>query len=356
MDKHLIGDASNVISNLKELNQRFSGKTILLTGFSGFLGSHFVYYFLSLNDRKILDKPCHIFAWDNFHRGLPHWLKILCNRNDISINKGDITKDIVFCKSDFVIHAASIASPTFYRKYPLETMDANVIGLRNLLEFCKTNPTESFIFFSSSEVYGDPNSENIPTSEEYNGNVSCIGPRACYDESKRYGETLCVNFFRSYNIPVKIIRPFNNYGPGLKITDRRVIPDFFRNVHEDQDIILFSDGTATRTFCYVSDAIEGYLRVLLSDHNGEAFNIGSDKPEISIRDLARMIVEISGKELNTVHKISNDSKYLIDNPNRRCPSIIKAKKLLNFRTTVGLVEGLKRTYQFYQDYSTGSDD
>ena len=145
-------------------------------------------------------------------------------------------------------------------------MDANINGLRSLLDWSlrrsasAARPVEGFLFFSSSEIYGDPTPENIPTPETYRGNVSCTGPRACYDESKRYGETLCVNFAHQYGLPVQIARPFNNYGPGLKITDRRVIPDFARDILDGRDIVMLSDGSATRTFCYVADAVDGLLQ------------------------------------------------------------------------------------------------
>ena len=185
---------------------------------------------------------------------------------------------------DFIIHAASIASPKYYRQYPIQTIDANVLGIHHLLDFAVEYPPESILFFSSSEVYGDPPPECIPTPETYVGNVSFTGPRACYDESKRLGETLCVNFHQVHKVPVKIARPFNNYGPGLKINDRRVISDFFRDVLADRNIIMYSDGTPTRTFCYIADALTGYLLILLSNAEGEAFNIGDDNPEISIKD------------------------------------------------------------------------
>jgi dTDP-glucose 4,6-dehydratase/UDP-glucuronate decarboxylase len=248
---------------------------------------------------------------------------------------------------DFIIHAASIASPVFYRKHPIQTMDANVTGLRHLLDAAVARPVESFLFFSTSEIYGDPDPANIPTRETYRGNVSCTGPRSCYDESKRYGETLCVNFWQVHHVPVKIVRPFNNYGPGLKISDRRVLPDFFRDVLAGRNLVLLSDGRATRTFCYISDAINGYLRALLSGHQGESFNIGADAPEISMRALAEMVVKISGQHLRVEHRQSDDPKYLTDNPQRRCPSLEKSRRLLAYEPRVPLPTGLERMYQYY---------
>lgn len=351
MDAHLINDANDVIKNLGSLNLRFSGKKILITGASGFLGSQFIYFFLRLNELSILDEPCHVYGLDNFIRSMPEWLFGLESRSDLDFQKLDVTQKFEFGNPDFIIHAASIASPLFYRKYPIETMDANVQGLRNVLDYSRSNTVESILFFSSSEIYGDPDPRFIPTPEDYWGNVSCNGPRACYDESKRFGETLSVNFWRCYGVPVKIVRPFNNYGPGLNLSDRRVIPDFFRDVILDKPIVLHSDGTATRTFCYVTDAIEGYLRLMLSDINGEPFNIGVQNPEINMRDLANLIIDISEKELSVIYEKNEDPDYLVDNPNRRCPSIKKAKKLLDFNPTVSLEEGLRRSYSFYLDHS-----
>jgi nucleoside-diphosphate-sugar epimerase len=258
----------------------------------------------------------------------------------------------------YIIHAASIASPTYYRKYPIETMDANVNGLRTLLEYCRQqqendNPVEGFLFYSTSEIYGDPSPENIPTPETYRGNVSCTGPRACYDESKRYGETLCVNFARQYDLPIKAARPFNNYGPGLKITDKRVLPDFARDVLAGRDIILLSDGSPTRTFCYIADAIVGYYKILVKGKPGEAYNIGAEKPEISMANLAERVTALA-KELfdyqgKVVRQKSTDDEYLIDNPNRRCPIITKARTDLGYNPTIGIDEGLKRSLIWYQD-------
>jgi len=300
-----------------------------------------------LNDAGILKNPCHLYAWDNYLRGIPDSMVDFENSPNITVRKRDIIKDLDYPNPDFIIHAASIASPTYYRKHPIETIDSNVTGLKNLLDYSKENFIESFLFFSTSEIYGDPDQEHIPTNEDYRGYVSCTGPRACYDESKRLGETLCVNYWQIHNVPVKISRPFNNYGPGLKITDKRVIPDFFRDVINNRDIIILSDGKNTRTFCYVSDAIDGYIRILLSDYNGEPFNIGTRQPEISMGELAKRIINISGKNLKVKYQTSSDSNYLTDNPQRRCPSIDKAKRLLGYNPKVSLEDGLRRTYDYY---------
>jgi UDP-glucuronate decarboxylase len=365
MDPHHQRDAQEVIANVGDKVARFAGQRILLTGAAGFLGSQFVHFFAALNDSgRLGPKPCRLIAWDSFGRGKPRWISALGERPDISWQSRNVIQRVAtddLGSVDFIIHAASIASPIFYRKHPLETMDANVTGLRNLLDLAVaqaavTRPIESFLFFSSSEIYGDPTPENIPTPETYWGHVSCIGPRACYDESKRYGETLCVNFAAIHQIPVKTVRPFNNYGPGLKISDRRVLPDFFRDALAGRDIILLSDGRATRTFCYVADAVTGYLLALLSRHEGEAFNIGTERPEIAMRDLAAMVAEITGKGAKVSFARSEDAKYTTHNPQRRCPVIEKARRLLGYSPGIELPEGLERTFRYYLDNQVASDD
>jgi UDP-glucuronate decarboxylase len=249
---------------------------------------------------------------------------------------------------DFIVHAASIASPTYYRKYPIKTMDANVQGLRNLLDHARVSPISSMLYFSTSEIYGDPDPAWIPTPEEYRGYVSCTGPRACYDESKRYGETLCVNFWSEHKIPIKIVRPFNNYGPGLNINDGRVIPDFFRDALSGKDIVLFSRGEDTRTFCYTSDAVTGYLLALMSGFNGEPFNIGSESPEVTMLQLAERVIKVTGTSRGVRFAQSPDQDYLTDNPRRRCPNIRKAREKLGYTPQVTLDEGLSRILRYYQ--------
>ncbi|MEA3207942.1 MAG: dTDP-glucose 4,6-dehydratase [Chthoniobacter sp.] len=350
MDSHLLRDASEVIANLGDKVQRFDGKRILLTGGAGFLGAHFTHFLLALNDSGRLRKAAQLVLWDNFQRGRPDWLEALRDRRDLLCEQRDICQPHDPGSVDMIIHAASIASPIFYRLHPIATMDANVTGLRLLLEHCVRQPLESFLFFSTSEIYGDPDPSSIPTPESYRGNVSCTGPRACYDESKRYGETLCVNFAQVHGVPVKMVRPFNNYGPGLKITDRRVIPDLFRDVLAGRNLVLLSDGRATRTFCYISDAITGYLLALLSNAQGEPFNIGTEGPEITMRELAGKAIEASGRPLSVEFQKSDDPNYLTDNPNRRCPVIEKARRMLGYDPKVTLEEGLARTYRYYLDH------
>ncbi len=355
-------DLVYIINSLTEEMTKLSGKRVLITGGAGFLGYYLVQSLVKWNDinKNSNSDLIQIVVYDNFMRGKPSWLLDLEIRNAITLKAHDITDPLPNDIGDvsYIIHAASIASPIYYRKHPIETMDANVNGLRILLDFLKARRAEDkfvggLLYFSTSEIYGDPSEEFIPTPETFRGYVSCTGPRASYDESKRYGETLCVNFARQYNLPIRIARPFNNYGPGLKLTDGRALPDFCNNVLSNKDIILLSDGSPTRTFCYVADAIIGYLKVLTIGSNGEAYNIGTEIPEISMCQLAEMIIERSkvlyNYEGQLVFNKSEDKDYLTDNPNRRCPVIEKAKKDLGYNPTITIDEGILRSLIWYKD-------
>jgi nucleoside-diphosphate-sugar epimerase len=349
-----------ICENLNEEFTDLCGKHLLITGGAGFLGYYLAQSIMYWNEKQKNSESIRLTLYDNYIRGVPSWLTRLKVNHNVILTKYDITEPLPPYVDDFhyIIHAASIASPTYYRKHPIETMDANVNGLRSLLEYAKQQkvtgkPIEGFLFFSSSEVYGDPSHENIPTPETYYGYVSCTGPRACYDESKRYGETLCVNFAQQYDLPIKIARPFNNYGPGLKITDKRVLPDFVRDVLAGRDIVLLSDGSPTRTFCYVADAIIGYFKILKNGRKGQAYNIGVEAPEISMRDLADQVRK-SANDLfdykgTVVHQRTSDTDYLADNPSRRCPKIDKARDELEYNPRVSLEEGLKRSLIWYKD-------
>jgi UDP-glucuronate decarboxylase len=223
-----------------------------------------------------------------------------------------------------------------------------VTGAKNLLELARKNALDGFLFFSSSEIYGDPDPRSVPTPETYHGNVSSVGPRACYDESKRLTETICTIYQQKYGIPVTMVRPFNVFGPGMKHNDRRVVPMFGYQALNGQTITVHGDGHQTRTFCYITDAMTGFLKVLLSGQPGEAYNIGNDQNEISMRDLAQIFVELahstsSGQGNNASYQmIPYPATYPAGEPQRRCPDLTKAKRELDFTPHVNFRAGLKR--------------
>lgn len=360
------GDLDAITSGAAAELAAMSGRRLMVAGGAGFLGYYLVQGALRWNRTHRNAAPIGVTVLDNFVRGVPAWLTALEGDANLHLLRHDITHPLPaeLGDLDFVIHAASIASPIYYRLQPIETMDANVNGLRYLLDYClaqkrKGRPVSGVLFYSSSEIYGDPTPEHIPTPETYRGYVSCTGPRACYDESKRYGETLCVNFVRQHGVPVKVARPFNNYGPGLKITDRRVIPDFARDVLNGRDIVMLSDGSAKRTFCYVADAVTGYFKVLVAGRPGEAYNIGVERPEISMNELADRVVAL-GRELvgytgKVVRESSTDKDYLVDNPSRRCPIITKARTELGYDPQVTIEEGLRRSLVWYSGNREASE-
>lgn len=350
-------DLDYICNRAADAFEELAGSELLITGGAGFLGYYLVQSVLWWNLHSD-EAPIQLTVYDNFLRGTPDWLVQHEKKPTLTLTEHDVTNPLPSDMGhvDYVVHAASIASPTYYREHPIETMDANVQGLRRLLDYAvqeqeNGRPLDGFLFFSSSEVYGNPDPEHIPTPETYWGRVSFTGPRACYDESKRYGETLCVNYTRVHNLPIKVARPFNNYGPGLEITDRRVVPDFARDVLNGRDIVMLSDGSPTRTFCYSADAVVGYLEVLVQGRSGEAYNIGADVPEVSIMELAQRTVRAAGTlfeyEGEVVRKTSDDPEYLTDNPSRRCPDITKARTDLDYAPGVSLDEGLRRSLHWY---------
>jgi len=351
-------DLTQVSAALRDEFRAMEGANLLITGGGGFLGYYLVQSVLFWNQRQGGGRPIHVTVVDNYRRGVPDWLLGLRGDGNLTLLEHDASLPLPPGQREFqyIVHAAGIASPTYYRQHPIETMDTNINGLRHLLDYARSrvgspDPVRGFLFYSSSEIYGDPLPGNIPTPEDYRGNVSCTGPRACYDESKRYGETLCVNFARQHGLPVTVARPFNNYGPGLKITDRRVIPDFARDVLAGRDIIMLSDGAPKRTFCYVADAVAGYYKVLVKGRPGESYNIGVEAPEISMLELAERITELAHRLFayrgRVVREESTEKEYLVDNPNRRCPVITKARTELGYDPVVDLQEGLRRSLVWY---------
>lgn len=334
--------------------EKLSNSTILITGCGGFLGQFYLSFFEKYGKKLNLKK---IIGVDTFMLGESHLVKRLKKHELFDIRKLDVkyfsSSDIMQNYTvDYVFHMASIASPTYYRLHPLETIDSNVWGIRELLDSFVGSPIKGFLFYSSSEVYGDPDPKMVPSSEEYRGNVSCIGPRACYDESKRFGETFCWIYHRLFQMPIRIVRLFNVYGPGLKINDRRAPADFAESVFYNRDIIIYSNGQPKRTFCYVADSVIGEIKALLSP-SFEVYNIGSTSKEMSIVELATMFSKIGREKFGykgTVrYEVSEDKDYLVHDPQRRCPDITKAKTKLDFKPIIDPKEGIFRYLQYLKE-------
>src|SRR5262245_46112021 len=335
-------DTEKIVEYLGDDVQRLSGKTILLSGGAGFLGKHFIALFRHLN-KEVLAKPCKVISADNYitgeqlalHDGGRHDPNIVDVWADVSYPL-PIREDL-----HFIIHAAGVASPVYYMKYPLETIESAIQGSKNLLELARRNKElEGFLFFSSSEIYGDPDPKSVPTPETYHGYVSSVGPRACYDESKRLGETISTVYQQQFNVPTKIVRPFNVFGPGMKHNDRRVVPMFTYEALNGRALPVHGDGRQTRTFCYISDAIAGFIKTLIHGKPGEAYNIGNSDNEISMADLAQLFA--SAVPDASVKFIPYPDNYPAGEPQRRCPDLTKAGRDLGYASRVDLRDGLSR--------------
>jgi len=318
-------------------------KRILITGVNGFLGRHLVDALIKDLEENY-SQPFSIIGIDN---GITSIEKIKHEKVKL------IQQDLIgfpfdtLEKCDLIIHMAGLASPVHYMKSPLKTIDVHTVVTRSLLDICVSWGSK-FVFFSSSEIYGQPPSSFIPTPEEFNGNVSCQGPRSCYDESKRLGETLCYVYNKYYGIHTNIIRPFNIYGPGMSKYDYRMIPNMIRNYINDRPIEIFSTGKQTRTYCYYSDAIDAILKVINSGYMGETYNIGNDNPELSALDLIDIFSSVIGEKID-YKLVSYPDTYPQDEPSRRLPSIQKIKRDLSYYPKISIEEGLLRTYNLLKD-------
>jgi len=306
-------------------------QTILITGAAGFLGSHLCDYFMVKNYRVIgmdnlltgnLDNIRHLFPLANFefyHHDVSKFVHI----------PGDL---------HYILHFASPASPIDYLKMPIQTMKVGSLGTLNLLGLAKAKKARILVA-STSEVYGDPNVH--PQTEEYWGNVNPIGPRGVYDEAKRFLEALTMAYHNFHGLETRIVRIFNTYGPRMRLHDGRALPTFFRQAIEGKNITVFGDGSQTRSFCYVSDLVEGIYRLLLSDYHLPV-NIGNPQ-EITIKAVAEEIIAFTGCNSRIVYK--NLPK---DDPQQRRPDISKAKALLNWTPKVSREEGFEKTYAYFK--------
>lgn len=339
-------DIAAIAKGIAADSKKLSGKTLLITGGAGFLGNYFIGVIDYLN-KNVLEQPCKVISVDNFITGIKYNTEEGPNFKAIRHNVKDplkIAEDV-----DYIVHAAGIASPKFYRQFKIETIDVATLGTKNMLELAMEKKVKSMLFFSSSEVYGDPDPSFVPTPETYVGRVSCTGPRANYDESKRLGETLCIAYAEEHNVPVKIVRPFNVFGPGMRLDDYRVIPNFVANALKGNPLPVYGSGSHTRTFCYITDGIVGFLKVLLSGYNKEVFNVGNDNEEITMENLAGIVAELFDNKVKVQKMPGLNDAYASADPKRRCPDLAKIKTKLGYAPKVSLKTGIKRFVEWAKE-------
>ncbi len=327
---------------------KLEGKTLLITGGSGFIGSYVIATIDFLN-RYYFSSPCKVMSVDNHIVGRKNNLLRDINGGHIKFLEHDVCLPLrIDGPVDYIINAAGVASPVYYKKFPVETILGTVYGLKNTLELAREKNVSGLLYFSSSEIYGDPDPNFIPTPETYKGNVSSTGPRSCYDESKRLGETLALAYHKTYGVPVKIVRPFNVYGPGMSSKDYRVVPTFLSQGLDGKPLTVHDKGNQTRTFCYASDAIVGFFKALLSGRSGEVYNIGNGNDEINMLGLAEMVAQKIFNGAIEVNLITYPDAYPQDEPRRRCPDLSKAKKELGYEPQVSLIKGLGRSLAWFK--------
>lgn len=330
-------DIGILIGNLSKLESKISGKTFLVSGGAGFLGSWLCEVLEAFNSR--------IICVDNMISGSEINVSHL-KKECFQLIPKDVSKFETDEKVDYIVHMACLASPPLYQKHPIETLDTSVLGTRNMLEIARRNDVEGFLFTSTSEIYGD--ADVIPTPEDYWGNVNPIGPRSIYDEGKRVAETYCVSYFQKYGLPVKITRIFNTYGPRLDVKSTsqygRVIVKFISQALGGEPITVYGDGSQTRSFCYITDLIEGLLKLLLKPNfSGEVVNLGNDE-ETSILNLAKLIIKLSKSQSKIVFQ-----PLPKDDPKRRKPDLSKAERLLGWEPKVNLDQGLTKTIRWFKE-------
>lgn len=338
----LESDIDEIVKGLGEEARAFAGRRILITGARGFLGRYFTDVFLRMNATLLRD-PCEIIALDNMVTSGAMGSDLPRDRHFAFVEHDAVKPFYPERPVDFILHAAGIASPYYYRKWPLETLEVATTGLKNCLDLARRHPAR-LLFFSSSEIYGNPDADHVPTQESYNGYVSCLGARSCYDESKRLGETMVRIYAEKFGVKASIVRPFNVYGPGMQKLDYRVLPNFAAKILAGEPVTVYGTGEQTRTFCYVTDAIRGFLQVLLKGEPGEPYNIGNPTPEISMLQLVKTIKESLPALSVNYHVAEHPDTYPADEPQRRCPDITKARMQVGFQPKVELPEGLRRFF------------
>ena len=307
-------------------------KTTLITGGAGFIGSHLCDF--------LIEKSFRVICVDNFITGNRKNIEHLKCDNNFTLIEHDISKHISIDEPvDYVMHFASPASPVDYQKIPIQTLKAGSLGTHNTLGLAVIKKAKYFLA-STSEVYGDP--QVNPQPESYWGNVNPVGPRGCYDEAKAFAEARVIAYLQIHNVDTRIARIFNTYGSRMRKDDGRAVPNFINQALNNKPITIYGDGKQTRSFCYVSDLVDGIYKLMMSDVNSP-MNLGNPD-EYTILDFAKIIQEIS----NTTSKIKFKN-LPVDDPHIRCPDITKAIKELNWKPKMGLKEGIVKTIEWFRN-------
>ncbi len=308
---------------------------IVVTGGAGFIGSHLC--------ARLIDTGHHVLCVDNLITGSTQNIDALYNHPNFTFLQHDVTQPFDF-EAEAIFHMASPASPIGYMEHPIETILVNSQGTYQMLEQARKQ-NAMFLVSSTSEIYGDPLMH--PQREEYWGNVNPIGPRACYDESKRLSETLTMEYYRQFQVNARIVRIFNTYGSHSQVDDGRMIPNFITQALKNEPLTIYGDGNKTRSICYVSDLIEGLMLAMFQPYTaGEVFNLGNPE-EYTVLEFAQAIIKLCHA---TSTLIFQDSR--IDDPERRRPDITKAKQALGWELKVPMEDGLRRTIEWFSSAGT----
>ncbi|TGL86823.1 SDR family oxidoreductase [Leptospira congkakensis] len=304
-------------------------KRILITGGAGFIGSHLA--------ETLLNEGNQIIVLDNFHTGRKENLIHLLSHPNFELIRHDIT-DPIKLEVDEIYNMACPASPVHYQSNPIKTIKTNVLGMTNMLGLAKRVKAR-ILQASTSEVYGNPLEH--PQTESYWGNVNTIGIRSCYDEGKRVAETLCFDYHRQHGVDIRVIRIFNTYGPRMIPDDGRVVSNFIVQALRGENITIYGDGSQTRSFCYVDDLVRGIITMMNTDNFIGPVNLGNDG-EFTVKELAELVIKETGSKSKIIYLPLPQ-----DDPTRRKPNLGLAKEKLNYSTTVPLVEGVKKTIEYF---------
>ncbi|MCW7468900.1 UDP-glucuronic acid decarboxylase family protein [Leptospira kanakyensis] len=304
-------------------------KRILITGGAGFIGSHLA--------ETLLNAGNQIIVLDNFHTGRKENLTHLLSNPNFELIRHDIT-DPIKLEVDEIYNMACPASPVHYQSNPIKTIKTNVLGMTNMLGLAKRVKAR-ILQASTSEVYGNPLEH--PQTESYWGNVNTIGIRSCYDEGKRVAETLCFDYHRQHGVDIRVIRIFNTYGPRMIPDDGRVVSNFIVQALRGENITIYGDGSQTRSFCYVDDLVRGIITMMNTDNFIGPVNLGNDG-EFTVKELAELVIKETGSKSKIIYLPLPQ-----DDPTRRKPNLGLAKEKLNYSTTVPLVEGVKKTIEYF---------